>query len=64
MLSQFMEALDMGSLELEVVSERRVWCFLVVQLFSEGPVIFLSSGPYSRIGKHCIRVLFSVSLVE
>lgn len=36
MLSQFMEALDMGSLELEVVSERRVWCFLVVQLFSEG----------------------------
>ena len=36
MLSQFMEALDMGSLELEVVSERRVWCFLAVQLFSEG----------------------------
>lgn len=33
-----MEFLDMGSLELGIVSECRVWCLLVVQLYSESGI--------------------------
>ena len=39
MLSQFMEFLDMGFLELGIVSECRIWCLLVVQLYSESRIL-------------------------
>lgn len=39
MLSQFMEFLDMGFLELGIVSECRIWCLIVVQLYSESRIL-------------------------
>ena len=39
MLSQFMEFLDMGFLELRIVSECRIWCLIVVQLYSESRIL-------------------------